>query len=242
MPAYNADRFISNSINSVINQTYQNWELLIVDDNSSDNTYSIAKEISRKDKRIKIYQFNSNKGASLARELAYTKSKGDYVAFLDADDLWDPDKLHKQLDFMQKNGYTFSYTRFNFLHGDGHFIENKMTDTQYTFSSALVKRGIGCLTVMVCKELLTDDIISQNNKKHGEDYLWWLLIMRSGVRAYGLKEALAFYRITNNTLSSHKFSHYTTLWKTYRNDLSLPTWFVLRCFVLLALQKLIYWR
>ncbi len=242
MPCFNSEKYILAAITSIINQSFEAWELLVVDAGSSDNTKNIVQGIIKADPRVKFIFNTDDKGPAHARATGINSARGKYIAFLDADDLWDHDKLRKQSEFMQKNGHTFSYTKFNFLHEDGHLIENKMTDIQYTFSSALVKRGIGCLTVMISRELLTDNIISQNNKKHGEDYLWWLLIMRSGVRAYGLNETLASYRVTNDTLSSHKLSHYTTLWKTYRNDLSLSAWFVIRCFLLLALQKLNYRR
>ena len=203
MPAYNADRFISNSINSVINQTYQNWELLIVDDNSSDNTYSIAKEISRKDKRIKIYQFNSNKGASLARELAYTKSKGDYVAFLDSDDQWKETKLEMQVDFMLRNKILFSFTGYEVYNESNKHTSTITPPLKISFEDLLKTNVIGCLTVMVNKKNLK--ISKFPNTRTRNDYLLWLTILNENkIFAYSIRRPLSKYIVHKHSLTSNK--------------------------------------
>ena len=110
MPSWNTANFIAESIQSVINQTYTNWELLIVDDCSTDNTDEVV--ASFKDKRIRYFKNKKNSGAALTRNKAMRKAQGEWIAFLDSDDLWMPEKLERQIDFMKKNGYTFSYTEY----------------------------------------------------------------------------------------------------------------------------------
>ena len=115
MPSFNSSRFIHKSIESVISQTYKNWELLIVDDCSTDDTYDIAKEYERNDNRIKVFRNDTNRGAAFSRNIAIKNSSGDYIAFLDSDDKWHESKLEKQINFMLDNNYVFSYTNYSLI-------------------------------------------------------------------------------------------------------------------------------
>jgi teichuronic acid biosynthesis glycosyltransferase TuaG len=117
-PCYNSARYIGQTIESVLAQTYQNWEMIIVDDCSTDNSFQLAREYAEKDKRIRVYRQEQNSGAALARNKAIMESHGKYVAFLDSDDLWLPEKLEKQLRFMRENGSDFSFTEYE------HIIDN----------------------------------------------------------------------------------------------------------------------
>ncbi|GHU75177.1 hypothetical protein FACS189461_0930 [Spirochaetia bacterium] len=122
-PNYNCSRFIGKTIESVLAQTYQNWEMIIVDDCSTDGSYEIALDYARKDSRIKVYRTEHNSGAALCRNKAIELSQGQYLAFLDSDDLWLPEKLEKQLKFMQENDCDFSFTEYELIDEEGRQIE-----------------------------------------------------------------------------------------------------------------------
>ena len=191
-PSWNCASFISETIKSVLSQTYQNWELLIQDDCSTDNTYEVVGLYSNMDSRIK-YECNPvNSGAAITRNNALRRAMGKWIAFLDADDLWMPDKLEKQLKFMVDNGFDFSYTKYQEINNEGQetgvFISGPKSVSKYGMYSFCWP---GCLTVMYNKEkygLLQIADIKKNN-----DYAMWLKICRK-LDCYLLDECLAKYR------------------------------------------------
>lgn len=195
MPSYNTAKFIKRSIESVIAQTYQNWELIIVDDCSSDNTDEIISEI--KDDRIKYFKNTRNFGAAYTRNKALREAHGKWVAFLDSDDLWMPDKLEKQICFMEKNQYHFSYTNYVEMDEDdklnGVFVTgpkkiNKVL--MYTFNY------MGCLTVMYDREFI--GLVQIEDLKKRNDYALWIKISQKS-NAYLLNETLAKYRVRESS-------------------------------------------
>lgn len=210
MPSYNTDQYIKKAILSVINQTYQNWELIIVDDCSSDNTDLVVNEI--KDTRIKYLKNFVNSGAAVSRNRALKEAKGKWIAFLDSDDLWKPQKLEKQLEFMIRNNYYFSYTNYEEIDMYG-----KRMGIMITGPRKITKIGMlnycwpGCLTVMYDREII--GTIEIENIKKNNDYAMWLKICRKA-NCYLLNEVLAEYRrgrkgsiSTNNYISLIKW-HY----------------------------------
>lgn len=190
MPSYNTAPYIKSSIQSVMNQTYIDWELIIVDDCSTDNTNEILETIE--DPRIRIYKNEKNSGAAISRNKALREAKGQWIAFLDSDDIWMPEKLEKQINFMNDNGYHFSYTNYKEIDLDG-----KYTGVRVTGPKKITKTGMynycwpGCLTVMYDANLI--GMIQISNIKKNNDYAMWLKISQKA-NCYLLDEYLAQYR------------------------------------------------
>lgn len=192
MPSYNCGRFIRESIESVMCQTYTNWELLIQEDASKDDSVDVIQQLAAKDNRIKLECNEKGSGAAISRNRALQRAKGRWIAFLDSDDLWEPAKLEKQLRFMVDNGYKFSYTGYQEMDNDGN-----ATGVYISGPKHITKLGMfsfcwpGCLTVMYDSEaigLLQIEDIRKNN-----DYAMWLKVCQKS-DCYYLHECLARYR------------------------------------------------
>ncbi len=190
MPSYNTAPYIKETIQSVLNQTYEDWELLIVDDCSTDNTDEVLSEIY--DPRIRIFKNECNSGAAVSRNRALREAKGQWIAYLDSDDLWMPEKLEKQIKFMESHGYTFSYTNYEEIDVDGN-----RTGVRVTGPKRITKTGMfnycwpGCLTVMFDASKI--GLIQINDIKKNNDYAMWLKICRKA-DCYLLDECLGQYR------------------------------------------------
>ena len=216
-PAYNAAAYIAETIESVLVQTYTNWEMLIVNDCSKDNTVEIVQSYAAKDKRIKLINLKQNSGAAVARNTAIQNAKGRYIAFLDSDDLWKKEKLQKQIQFMQQNGYAFTYTSYEHFKETKENIQNQVQiPKSLNYQQALKGNQIGCLTVMLDKKQMLN--IHFTTQKH-EDYILWLNILKQGITAYGIQESLALYRTGNSkSISGNKMQSAMWTWKVYRES------------------------
>lgn len=202
-PTYNSERFIAETIVSVQAQTYQDWEMIIVDDCSTDRTAEIVASFQEKDSRIKYFYNSTNKGSALSRNLALQNAKGKWIAFLDSDDLWLPDKLEKQIEFMTKNNYHFSYT--NYCEIDENSKETGILITgPKVITNKLMKAYCwpGCLTVMYDAEKV--GIMQTVDIKINEEYALWIKIAKKH-NCYLLDENLAKYRRHNNSLTSQSY-------------------------------------
>ena len=192
MPSYNCGSFVEETIRSVQAQTYQNWEIIFVDDCSKDDTISKVMALKESDKRIKVYQNPQNCGAAVSRNLALREAKGRWIAFLDSDDLWEPTKLEKQVRFMEENGYAFSYTEYQEMDADGN-----LTGITISGPKHVTKRGMynfcwpGCLTVMYDAQAI--GLIQIEDIKKNNDYAMWLKVCKKA-DCYLLPEVLAKYR------------------------------------------------
>ena len=220
MPSYNTGKYIAESINSVIAQTYTNWELIIVDDASTDNTDEIMNRVilsgaKDPDPRIHYLKNAQNSGAAVSRNRALREAHGKWIAFLDSDDLWTPDKLEKQIAFMEKNRYAFSYTRYTIVDELG-----KSKGIHVGGPKHITKTGMfnycwpGCLTVMYNREVVGDIQIADIKKNN--DYAMWLKACRKA-DCYLLPENLANYRVRSGSISRH--SHFALIkwhYKLYR--------------------------
>ena len=202
MPSFNTGKYISDSIKSVLEQTYKNWELIIVDDCSVDDTDEVVK--SFKDARIKYFKNQSNSGAAVSRNKALKEANGRWIAFLDSDDLWSKDKLEKQIRFMEDNNYSFSYTNYSKINEDGNplgvlctgpSVVNKRKMYRYCYP--------GCLTVMYDSTKI--GLIQINDIKKNNDYAMWLVACKKE-KCYLLPECLAQYRIRKKSISHDKLS------------------------------------
>lgn len=212
---YNCENFISDTIESVLSQTYENWEMIIVDDVSSDNSVEIIKSYIKQDSRIKLIELEINSGAAVARNRAIKEAKGRYIAFLDSDDLWLPKKLELQISYMQKYCYDFTYTDYNLIdennvqYGDTFKAKNKVS-----YKDLLKTCTIGCLTVIYDTKQLGKVYMPLIRKR--QDYGLWLKILKEIDNAYCLPEALSIYRTRNNSISSNKIKASQYQWKIYR--------------------------
>lgn len=216
-PAYNAAAYIAETIESVFAQTYINWEMLIVNDCSKDNTAEIVQSYAAKDKRIKLINLKQNSGAAAARNTAIQNAKGRYIAFLDSDDLWKKEKLQKQIHFMQQNGYAFIYSSYEHFKGTKENIQHQVQiPKSLNYNQALKGNQIGCLTVMLDRKQIAN--IHFTTQKH-EDYILWLNILKQGITAYGIQESFALYRTGNSkSISGNKIQSALWTWKVYRES------------------------
>lgn len=227
MPTYNCGRFIAESINSVLAQTYTNWELLIVDDCSADNTAEVV--ASFKDQRIHYQRNERNSGAAVTRNTALRLVKGKYIAFLDSDDLWLPEKLERQIAFIEKNGYAFSYTNYEEIDDT-----SKPTGINISGPKHITKFGMyafcwpGCLTVMYDASKV--GLIQIEDIKKNNDYAMWLKVCKKA-DCYLLDENLAKYRRgRSGSISTHSIStmikwHYLLWHEAEKKNVVSSLWY-----------------
>ena len=200
-PTYNGENFIAETIKSVQAQTYEHWEMLIVDDLSTDNTVEIVKAFAAQDARIKFFILPEKGGASLARNKAIREAKGDYIAFLDADDLWKPEKLEKQLAFMKEAQVAFCYHHYSLIDEAGQALHiRRIAPEKLSFHRALLGCSIGCLSVMYHAKAVGLIQIERLDKRN--DDALWLKILEKCQWGRLLDEDLAYYRIVERSLSS----------------------------------------
>lgn len=204
MPSWNTEKYIAETIQSVINQTYVNWELLIVDDCSTDRTDEIVEKF--KDKRIKYYHNGKNSGAAITRNKAMREAKGEWIAFLDSDDLWMPEKLEKQISFMKNNGYVFSYTEYEKIDEESNPLNIYVTGPEVVNKQKMYNYDyIGQLTMMYSAKYF--GLIQIKDIKKNNDYAIRLkLFKKNDVCCYLLKENLAKYRVRKQSISHDKLS------------------------------------
>lgn len=214
-PLYNSEKYIRDTIDSVLNQTYDNWEMIIVDDCSNDSSGDIVKNYVERDKRIKYIKLEKNMGVSNARNMAIRRSKGKFIAFLDSDDIWKFNKLEKQINFMMKNNLSITFTGYKMIDDNNNDLNKTIkVPKEIDYKELLKGNTIGCFTVVIDKEKL--GIIEMTEIKH-EDYVTWLSILKRGYKAYGLNEVLGFYRKSNNSITTNKFNSAKWTWSVYRS-------------------------
>ncbi len=200
MPSYNTAKYITETIESVLNQTYPFWELIIVDDCSTDDTDRVVKPYLENE-RVRYLKNNYNSGAAVSRNYALREAKGKWIAFLDSDDVWLPEKLEKQIEFMLTNNYHFSYTNYEEIDE-----ESKPLNVFVTGPKKITKQGMfnycwmGCLTVMYDAEVV--GVIQIEDIKKNNDYAMWLKVCRKA-KCYLLNEQLAKYRKRSCSISRH---------------------------------------
>lgn len=223
MPTYNCAKFIGETIESVQKQTYNNWEIIIVDDCSKDNTEEVVNKYIEKDKRIKYHRFQENQGAAKARTKAMELATGNYMAFLDSDDLWKEDKLEKQLKFMEDNNYNFTCTAYEQIDEEGNLLGKQIkTKVKADYNRILLDCPVGNSTVMYNVDNLGKFEVP-NIRKRNDDALW-LQILKKEKYIYGMEDILMKYRIRANSISSNKFKVIKYHWILYRDieHLSIP--------------------
>lgn len=218
MPAYNASAFIAESIFSVQEQTFDSWELLIIDDASTDNTLNIIKDFAQRDHRIIVHSLPVNQGAGFARNIGIKASKGNYISFLDADDLWKPHKVRTQLDFMKKNGVAVSFSSYELMEENGTSLNQKVQALEeLSFSKLLRANYVGNLTGMYCSGEI-GKIYSPPIRKRQDWGLWLKAVEKAGI-AKGIIEPLAKYRVRKGSISGNKWEMLQYNYKVYRKVL-----------------------
>lgn len=215
MPTYNCAKFIARTIDSVQAQTYRDWEIIIVDDCSQDNTKEIVEEYMKNDTRIKYYLLNKNSGAAVARTTAMKLAKGSYMAFLDSDDIWMPDKLERQINWMQENGYAFSCTAYEQIDEDDNSL-NKIIKTlkKTDYNRLLLDCPVGNSSVMYDVEKMGKFEVPDIRKRN--DDALWLQMLKKEKYIWGMSDVLMKYRIRKNSISSNKLKVIKYHWILYR--------------------------
>lgn len=216
-PAYNAAKFLKQTVESVQKQTFTDWEMIIVDDCSTDDTYKIAKKLSESDKRIKVLQNRINSGVAVTRNVALDAAAGEYMAFLDADDLWLPQKLEKQVNFMDSGQYVLTYTDYQRFDSDTGKQQKKIVRAPDIMTAKKIygDTSIGCLTVMVNRNKSGPFHMPLIN--HTEDNITWQDILARGYKGYRLGEVLSLYRVGYSSLTGSKKKAAKQQWSTYRD-------------------------
>jgi len=225
VPVYNAERFIKETIQTVLDQTYTNWELILIDDKSTDDSIKLITPYLKKDKRIKLLRNKTNLHAALTRNKGIKAATGHFIAFLDADDLWAPSKLMKQLAFMHKNNCAFSFTGYEFANAAGVPNGKKVhVPATISYKQALKNTIISTITVMFNMTKLSKKDVYMPDVRSEDTATWWKLLKVVGI-AYGLNEILSTYRRNQLTLSSNKIKAAMRTWALYRQieELYIPS-------------------
>jgi glycosyltransferase involved in cell wall biosynthesis len=211
-PVYNCAPYIQETIDSICSQTYSNWELILVDDCSTDSSCEIIQENYLHDQRIQLIHNRVNEGAAVSRNNGITASKGRFICFLDSDDLWKPKKLEHQLTFQMDHSFAFTYTSYERLK-DQVIVGTIPAKPQVDYYDLLKTCSVGCSTVMIDTDLTGKPQFPLIRKR--QDYALWLKLLKTIDHAHGLPETLTTYRVRNDSISSNKFKAASFQWHVY---------------------------
>lgn len=214
-PVYNAEDFLEETLDSILNQTHQNWEAILINDNSKDQSLNIAKHYESIDSRFIVINKIQSGGAAKARNSGIAEASGRFISFLDSDDIWHPNKLEKQISFMKKNNVDLSFTGYHFISEEGVLGDSVSVPNEVSYKTLLRGNIIACLTAVYDTKKLGKVYMPDIRKR--QDFALWLKITKSGVNAIGINESLAHYRIRKDSLSSTKFNTMMHTWRVYRN-------------------------
>lgn len=217
MPIYNAEKYLVDTLNSIFNQSYKNIEIVLVDDYSKDKSAEIISEFRKEHPEIVYYLQEKNMGAGAARNKALELAKGQYVAFLDSDDMWMPSKIQRQIDLMNEKNSPFSYTAIEMMDENSVTVKSKRgiketCDYKYLLHNTIIATS----SVVVDRSALGD--FRMPLRRGGQDYATWLMLLRNGVVACGINEMLVRYRVASGSLSSNKFKSIKQVWEIQTQD------------------------
>ena len=217
IPVYNSEKYISKTIYSVINQSYQDIEIIVVDDCSTDGSLEIVKQLKSEYPIIRVIAFEENLGVAHARNKGIDVAKGQFIAFIDADDLWKPDKLEKQVSFMLENKYDFTFTSYEYISEEGVY-KNKIVKVpeRINYNQLLKNHIIGCSTVVINIDRIGKFQMPLLRK--GQDTATWLKLLKTMDFAYGIDIPLMAYRIRTDSLSNNKFKAIHRTWILFRRS------------------------
>lgn len=238
--SYNTAAFITETIESVLNQSFIDWEMIIIDDASSDNSDQIINSYTKIESRIIYLKRSNNGGAAVARNDGIKIAKGRYIAFLDSDDLWQPNKLEEQIIFMKKNNFAFSYCAYDIIDESGNYLNTYNVPEQTDYTSLLKQCVIGCLCAIYDTQILGKIYMPLISKR--QDYGLWLKILKLTPNAYGLTQSLAAYRLRQSSISRNKAKAMFYVWKIYRDIEKLPLFKSIYYFIVYAVNGLIKYK
>ena len=244
-PVYNNSEFIKQTIESVQKQTYKNWEMIIVDDCSTDRTPELIKKISQKDDRIKYIKLENNSGAAIARNKALSESRGRFIAYLDADDLWKKNKIQNQIDFMLAHDYAFVCSNYEKIDVNDKILKQVKIPKEINYKLFLRNTIIQTVGVMIDSRKTGRELLIMPNVRRRQDAATWCQLLKSGFNCYGVPEFLSYYRVVPKSLSSNKIKAMKGTWFLYRKIEKLSL--VNACFCFLgyainAVKKRIYFK
>ena len=237
IPYYKKKEFISETINSIKNQSYKNYEILIIYDDENLTDLKYLKELANEKKNIRILVNKKNSGAGLSRNNGIINAKGEFIAFLDADDYWHKDKLLKQLNYMIHKKINFSHTSYYIVNKNKKIISVRNGRNFLEYKDLLSSCDVGLSTVMVKKKILMDNFFPNLTTK--EDFVLWLKILKTGEKLIGINEPLTFWRKSNDSLSSNNFQKIMDGYKVYRKYMKMNIFLSLYYLFLLSLNSLI---
>jgi teichuronic acid biosynthesis glycosyltransferase TuaG len=237
MPAFNCEKYIDESIRSVIEQSYVNWELIVVDDMSTDNTRDIIARFVESDKRIKSVLNDRNQGAAKARNLAIDLAEGRFIAFLDSDDLWEPDKLSRQIKFMTQFTNPFTFSSYQRISETGQLLSCSKAPDFITFKKLLKKNVIGCSTVIYDTSYFGKQFMP--NIRKGQDYGLWLKLLKNVEFARSIPGITVKYRVRSISVSSNKLESSLWVWRVYRHVVKLNYFMSIYYFSFYALSGIL---
>lgn len=220
-PAYNCEKYLRQTVETVIRQTFEDWEMILVDDCSTDGTLALARELAAGEPRIRVIRNERNQGVSMTRNHAIAEAKGKYIALLDGDDLWEPDKLERQVQLMEK-GYDLVYCSYDFWDEEDRPMEKRkpfVVPPQTDYRRMLVSSVVGCSTAMVRAELLKAHPFRRDT--YHEDYALWMELFALPIRAAGDKKVLMHYRQVRGSRSNAKSNAAKKRWEVYRKTLHM---------------------
>ena len=219
IPYYKKEKFIKHTIQSILNQTYKKFEIIIIDDEITAKSKILLNKISSLDKRIKIFKNLKNMGAGYSRNNGIKKSKGKFIAFCDSDDLWKPKKLKKQIKLMKDLNLKFSFTSYEIINNKNLKIGFREAQKNLSFKDLRNSCDIGLSTVIIKKELFNEKKFRFGKTKTKEDYILWLILAKNGIKIIGIKECLVSWRKNSESLSSSNIQKIIDGYKVYRNYL-----------------------
>lgn len=244
MPAYNSEKHIAEAIASIQRQTLTDWELCVTDDCSTDRTAEIIRSIAADDPRIKYYKQPVNQGAAKARNASLARAKGRFVAYLDADDIWYPHKLERQVAFMVKGGYGFSCASYSVIDEDGHPMGRTVTmPVEFDRWGYLTNNYLQTVGIMADLEKVNPSLLIMPDMRRRQDAATWLQVLSAGYVCYGMPDVLCGYRRVAGSLSSNKVKAVKGTWYFYTKVAKLPLPQALWCFcryAILAVWKRTY--
>jgi teichuronic acid biosynthesis glycosyltransferase TuaG len=216
LPYFKKKEFLEETINSILTQTYKNFEIILIDDEISLSSKDLLNKLSKKDERIKLIKNEKNIGAGPSRNIAIKHSQGNYIAFCDCDDLWLPKKLEIQLKFLKKNNIYFSHTSYDVIDGKNKFLSSRKAKSEINFKELRGSCDIGLSTVMVDRKVFDDETLKFAPLKTKEDFVLWLNIAKKEIKIVGLDEKLTQWRKIPNSLSSSSVQKLLDGYRVYR--------------------------
>ncbi len=232
MPLYNSSKHVGDAIKSVQKQTLDSWELCITDDCSTDDSADIVAAIAVEDPRVRLFRQESNRGAAAARNRSLDSARGRFVAYLDADDMWAPEKLERQVAFMEEGAYGFSCASYEVIDEDGELMGRKVTmPAKSDLDGFLANNYLQTVGIMADLVLVDKRLLHMPDLRRRQDAATWIQVLRAGHSCYGLPETLAFYRRTAGSLSSNKVKAVKGVWYLYREVAGLGLPKACYCFV-----------